>query len=119
MTALLPEFYDRPVLEVAPELIGCTVEHEGAVGVIVETEAYHQSEPACHAFAGLQMEIDAAQGDGAVFVAVMQVADLYYRLHQTNRSTAARIATPPRTVAGVEASAPLNFPIGVRAALTR
>jgi DNA-3-methyladenine glycosylase len=53
MTALPPEFYDRPVLEVAPELIGCTVEHEGAVGVIVETEAYHQSEPACHAFAGL------------------------------------------------------------------
>ena len=53
MTALPPEFYDRSVLEVAPELIGCTVEHDGAAGVIVETEAYHESEPACHAFAGL------------------------------------------------------------------
>jgi len=53
MTALPPEFYDRPVLEVAPELIGCTVEHDGAAGVIVETEAYHESEPACHAFVGL------------------------------------------------------------------
>jgi DNA-3-methyladenine glycosylase len=41
------------VLDVAPELIGCTVEHEGCSGVIVETEAYHQSEPACHAYAGL------------------------------------------------------------------
>ncbi len=48
-----PEFYARPVLEVARDLIGCTVEHEGVAGVIVETEAYHESEPACHAFVGL------------------------------------------------------------------
>jgi len=53
VTALPAEFYDRPVLEVARELIGCTVEHRGVAGVIVETEAYHESEPACHAFAGL------------------------------------------------------------------
>ena len=53
MTALPAEFYARPVLEVARDLIGCTVEHDGAAGVIVETEAYHESEPACHAFAGL------------------------------------------------------------------
>jgi DNA-3-methyladenine glycosylase len=46
-------FYDRPVLEVAHDLVGCVVEHEGCAGVIVETEAYHDSEPACHAFAGL------------------------------------------------------------------
>jgi len=51
--SLPPEFYDRPVLEVARDLIGCTVEHRGAAGVIVETEAYHDSEPACHAFVGL------------------------------------------------------------------
>src|SRR5437588_6797483 len=53
MKPLSPDFYDRPVLEVARELIGCTVEHGGASGVIVETEAYHECEPACHAFAGL------------------------------------------------------------------
>ena len=53
MRALRPDFYARPVLEVARELIGCTVEHDGTAGVIVETEAYHESEPACHAFAGL------------------------------------------------------------------
>jgi DNA-3-methyladenine glycosylase len=46
-------FYDRPVLTVARELIGCVVEHDGSSGVIVETEAYHESEPACHAFVGL------------------------------------------------------------------
>ena len=53
MTALPPEFYDRPVLAVARELIGCSVVYGGSAGVIVETEAYHESEPACHAFVGL------------------------------------------------------------------
>jgi DNA-3-methyladenine glycosylase len=46
-------FYSRPVLEVARDLIGCVVSHDGCSGVIVETEAYHDSEPACHAFVGL------------------------------------------------------------------
>jgi DNA-3-methyladenine glycosylase len=46
-------FYERPVLTVARELIGCTVAHGECAGVIVETEAYHDSEPACHAFVGL------------------------------------------------------------------
>jgi DNA-3-methyladenine glycosylase len=48
-----PAFYDRPVLEVARDLIGCVVTHQDCAGVIVETEAYHDSEPACHAFVGL------------------------------------------------------------------
>jgi DNA-3-methyladenine glycosylase len=46
-------FYDRPVVEVAQDLIGCTLSHAGSSGVIVETEAYHHSEPASHAFVGL------------------------------------------------------------------
>jgi DNA-3-methyladenine glycosylase len=45
-------FYDRPVLEVARALVGCVVYHDRCAGVIVETEAYHHSEPACHAFVG-------------------------------------------------------------------
>ena len=53
MRALSDAFYARPVLEVARDLIGCVVEHGDAAGVIVETEAYHDSEPACHAFVGL------------------------------------------------------------------
>jgi DNA-3-methyladenine glycosylase len=51
--ALVADFYDRPVLEVARELIGCTVEFGDGAGIIVETEAYHECEPACHAYAGL------------------------------------------------------------------
>jgi DNA-3-methyladenine glycosylase len=41
------------VVEVARALIGCVVAHDGCSGVIVETEAYHDSEPACHAYVGL------------------------------------------------------------------
>jgi DNA-3-methyladenine glycosylase len=53
MQALSADFYARPVLEVARELIGCTVVRGDVAGVVVETEAYHESEPACHAFVGL------------------------------------------------------------------
>jgi DNA-3-methyladenine glycosylase len=50
---LPPGFYARDVVEVARDLVGCVIEHGGVSGVIVETEAYHDSEPACHAFVGL------------------------------------------------------------------
>jgi len=46
-------FYDRPVLEVARDLIGCVITRGDTAGVIVETEAYHDSEPAAHSFIGL------------------------------------------------------------------
>jgi DNA-3-methyladenine glycosylase len=50
---LSAEFYTRPVLEVARDLLGCVVTHGDCSGVIVETEAYHDTEPASHAFVGL------------------------------------------------------------------
>lgn len=46
-------FYARPVLEVARDLVGCLVRHGETAGRIVEVEAYHDGEPACHAFVGL------------------------------------------------------------------
>ena len=50
--ALDATFYARPVLDVARDLLGCVVRHGETAGVIVETEAYHDSEPACHAHVG-------------------------------------------------------------------
>ena len=54
--ALKKDFYLRPVLEVARELIGKTlVTNHGRITMrarIVETEAYHESETACHAAVG-------------------------------------------------------------------
>ena len=46
-------FYARDVGTVARALIGCVVRHGETAGMIVETEAYHQIEPASHAYAGL------------------------------------------------------------------
>jgi DNA-3-methyladenine glycosylase len=46
-------FYDRPVLDVAQDLVGCTLRCGETAGVIVETEAYDATDPACHAFGGL------------------------------------------------------------------
>ena len=48
-----PFFYARSVPEVARDLLGCIVGHAGCAGRIVEVEAYHEEEPACHAFVGL------------------------------------------------------------------
>jgi DNA-3-methyladenine glycosylase len=48
-----PDFYARSVHDVARDLVGCIVRHGRAAGRIVETESYHEEEPACHAFAGL------------------------------------------------------------------
>src|SRR5215475_11339354 len=50
-------FLDRPVLTVAPALLGCVLAHESADGLvaaeIVEVEAYRgESDPASHAFRG-------------------------------------------------------------------
>jgi len=60
------EFYDRPVVDVARDLVGCLVRHGGAAGWIVETEAYHHSEPACHAYIGLTPRTSTLFGDPAV-----------------------------------------------------
>jgi DNA-3-methyladenine glycosylase len=50
---LTQAFFDRSVLEVAPELIGATLLVGGVGGVIVELEAYHHTEPAAHSYGGL------------------------------------------------------------------
>jgi DNA-3-methyladenine glycosylase len=56
---LLPrEFFDRPVLEVAPDLLGCVLRHETADGpvavLLTEVEAYlGEADPASHAYRGM------------------------------------------------------------------
>ena len=52
VAALDREFFARPPREVAAELIGCTLLHDGVGGTIVETEAYERDDPACHGFGG-------------------------------------------------------------------
>lgn len=42
----------RPVLEVAPELVGAELYVDGVGGRIVEVEAYHHEDPASHGYLG-------------------------------------------------------------------
>lgn len=49
---LPPDFYDRPVLEVARDLVGCALMFRGVGGRIVETEAYAPDDRASHSFNG-------------------------------------------------------------------
>jgi DNA-3-methyladenine glycosylase len=46
------EFFDRSVHEVARQLIGWELAVGETAGVIVETEAYEEADPACHAYIG-------------------------------------------------------------------
>lgn len=57
MSVLKQIFYERNTLEVAKDLLGkklCRRISDGQIlsGIIVETEAYTQDDPACHAFNG-------------------------------------------------------------------
>ncbi len=47
------DFFNRSVHEVARDLIGCRLLHDGCGGTIVETESYERDDPACHAYVGL------------------------------------------------------------------
>jgi DNA-3-methyladenine glycosylase len=55
---LLPrEFFERPSVQVAPDLLGCVISHSTAAGLVavmlVEVEAYAgEADPASHAFRG-------------------------------------------------------------------
>ena len=56
-----PGFFHRPAEVVAPELIGCSLikrleSKQLLWGVIVETEAYSQSEAACHGHRGRSLQ---------------------------------------------------------------
>jgi DNA-3-methyladenine glycosylase len=70
VTLLPREFYDRPVLEVARDLLGAVVAHGGVSVRLSEVEAYDgELDPASHAFRGRTPRNDVMFGEpGHVYV---------------------------------------------------
>lgn len=72
---LAPEFFQQPVLEVARALLGKLLLKDGVGGPIVEVEAYHQDEPACHGHRG------PTRRNASLFLAGGRL--YVYRIHQS------------------------------------
>ena len=73
--ALPHAFFCRPAEVVGPELVGCRLvkrQDDGSLlwGVIVETEAYSQDEPACHGYRRRSPQNEILFGDAVNFVAI-------------------------------------------------
>ena len=66
------EFFDRPHLTVARDLVGCTLLWDNVGGVVVETEGYAvEDDPACHtAFRPSTRLFVATHLPGAVYVTI-------------------------------------------------
>ena len=47
------DFFARSVHDVAADLVGCALLFDGVGGVVVETESYDATDPACHAYRGI------------------------------------------------------------------
>lgn len=79
------DWCDRPSIQVAPDLIGCTLARQlpnGPLirGTIVETEAYAPEDPACHAFRG-QSQRNAAMFGPPGYSYVYLIYGLYHCLN--------------------------------------
>ncbi len=69
MEPLPADYFARPTLEVAPDLLGMWLVRQGEdgtrlVGRVVETEAYTQDDPACHAWGLVDEQTGAIPQDG-------------------------------------------------------
>ena len=102
---LPPSFFARPAELVAPELIGCLMvkrQEDGALlwGVIVETEAYSQGEPACHGYRRRTLSNETLFGEpGRFYVYVSYGIHHCVNVEAEGRhstSEAAPLATLPR-----------------------
>jgi DNA-3-methyladenine glycosylase len=102
------QFYERNSLKVCRDLLGSILVYredgETLAGFIVETEAYRQDEPACHAYRGKTKRNGVMFGPGGVAY-IYFVYGMYWCLNATTESDGKAAACLIRSVepfAGIE-----------------
>ena len=99
------EFYTRDPCLVARELIGCELIAYGAGGIIVETEAYSEHEPACHAHVGVTQRTSVLFGPPGVAYVYLSygVHQLFNVVTESEGSGAAVLIRALEPTVGIEA----------------
>lgn len=106
-------FFERPVLQVAPDLLGCTLHAPGGRGMITEVEAYDgEQDLACHASKGRTPRTDVMYGPAGHWY-VYLVYGMHYMLNVVTGDEGHPAAVLIRTVEPYDGPGKLTKALGV------